>query len=218
LGCGEGQYLWYAQKRFPHLRYCGVDRNAQSIALNKRYARMQRGAKVNFFAQDLERAALPSPAGLILCASVLHYVADDLTMLKKAFAALRPGGSLVLYLPVRGRSVLPWYRHLKKHFPHYDQSQGLQRVYDPEQLHQDLESLGFGVEQDQSTYRTLGILSNELQFCGITLAQHGPWISRGLMFLLTPLWMAMCLLLAGLDVLLPFGDGNGRLYLLRKPH
>lgn len=218
LGCGEGQYLWYAQKRFPHLRYCGIDRSAQSIALNERYAQKQGGPRVNFFAQDMERAALPSPAGLILCASVLHYVADDLALLKKAFAALRPGGSLVLYLPVRGRAVFPWYRLLKKHFPHYDKSQGLQRVYQPKKLRQELETLGFKVEQEQSTYRTLGILSNELQFCGITLVQHGPGISRALVFFLTPLWLGLSLLLAGLDVLLPFGKGNGRLYVLRKPY
>jgi SAM-dependent methyltransferase len=80
-------------------------------------------------------AALESPADSIVLVNVLEHILDDAALVSQIHGSLRPGGSLLLFVP-----ALMWnYGSLDKTFGHY-------RRYSKRELGQRLKEAGFRVK------------------------------------------------------------------------
>jgi len=214
-GCGDGLHLFPTARRFPALRFLGVDKNAGNIAFCKRYAEKVESAQLRFLREKLENPVLENKAALLLCIGTLQYIPDDVKVLKNFARALTPEGRLLLYVPVNGRMVLPLYRRFFKKMNHYEKRQHRQRVYSPQEVTGKLEMAGLVVLERQFTYGPAGILGHEiysLLLLGMGNAGHWAWVFALLMVPALP----FILLLNGVDYFTQKKCGNGLLVVAEK--
>ncbi len=105
IGCGNGVFLAKYLSRYPEVRGLGLDQSAELI----RFARKEcvdLGERVEFLVCDIHESDLP-PAGfdLIFSGSSIYCWRDPALALDKLFEALKPGGRLLLYDELPGRSL-----------------------------------------------------------------------------------------------------------------
>jgi len=116
LACGDAQAICETLKGLPVIRYCGVDLSLPALDL------AQKNLSDAAFPVTLEHGdimdALPSHRGwadVVWCGlSVHHFRLDDkLRLLNRAHRALKPGGVLMIYEPVRGDFETPVQFHTR---------------------------------------------------------------------------------------------------------
>ena len=95
LGCGYGLVAHWLTLSAPDRTVLGVDHDAGKIQIAR--STMTSQPRVTFACQDLLRWEYPPCDHVLLC-DVLHYLPRELKqrVLQQAFAAMRPGGSLIL--------------------------------------------------------------------------------------------------------------------------
>lgn len=214
-GSGDGQHLFPAAQRHADLRFLGLDKIAGNAAFCGQLAQHLRLTNLHFRQADLAHWDAPEPADLLLCVGTLQYVPDDGMALRNFHKALKNRGLLLLYVPVNGQTVLPFYRHFfeKKH--HYEKAQQRQRVYTAEMVQALLRQAGFEVRMCQHTYGRLGIIGHELySLClmGLVNAKYWGWAFVLALVLTSPI----VLIFKGLDFLKTKTRGNGLLVLASK--
>ena len=108
-GCGDGQHIFPYNRRFPRLRFWGIDKNDSHIAFCEKYCEtMSRDSSPQFFRQNLEDLQLENEADVLLSIGILQYIENDRFVLEKFYKAMKTNGKLVLYTPVNGRMILPY--------------------------------------------------------------------------------------------------------------
>jgi SAM-dependent methyltransferase len=209
-GCGDGQHILPLARKFPGLQFWGYDKNNDNIAFCKKFTQDSGGFNLHFFLENLEEMNLEGAAAIILCIGTLQYIPNDENVLQNFREALKPSGTLLLYVPVNGRTVLPFYPYFFEKLSHYEKSQNRQRIYLPEEVFEKVESAGFKVKQRRFTYGPLGIAGHEiysLLLMGIGNAGSWAWVfALGLIALLP-----VILILKGVDFVIPKKNGNGLL-------
>lgn len=211
VGCGSGDHLLYALRRldkagFRNSQGVGLDRAADAIALCQAHADRSTSA---FHEADLsEDVELPS-ADVVLCITVLQYIREDANFVARMRRALRAGGTLLLYVPVRNERLMPLYdRLVQGGEADYDAAQDYNRIYRPAEVESLLEESGFHIERVDAAYGTCGKLAFELHAVllhGLTEA-HRPTraVSTVAAILLAPIIVALMLI----DYHLPVTRGN----------
>jgi len=163
-GCGWGQMSHYLASRYPHLQVKGIDLEESELARAAALACRQKLDNLTFDAQDLMTLDLVEQVDLILCGSVLEHVPDDRDVLHRFRRALRPGGSLLLYVPTAARRVLPWFAARERALQR-EQGKDLHghvREYTAQGFSRRVEEAGFGVESVTITYGWAGALAYEI--------------------------------------------------------
>ncbi|MHB8525667.1 MAG: class I SAM-dependent methyltransferase [Candidatus Acidiferrales bacterium] len=113
-------------------------------SLRKRFSEDPR---VHVHAGSFEPSVLREPVDSVVLVNVLEHVSDDAALLLRIQRSLRPGGSLLLFVP-----ALQWnYGSLDKAFEHH-------RRYSKRALEKELKATGFRVEQARYV-NVLGIAS-----------------------------------------------------------
>jgi 2-polyprenyl-6-hydroxyphenyl methylase/3-demethylubiquinone-9 3-methyltransferase len=109
LGCGPGGLTMIAARRAG--RVIAVDGSAEMLELARTLATQNGITNIEFVQSSLEEARFDDGiAELIMCSSVLEYIADPDALLKRAFRALKPGGTVLVSVP-NGASL---YRRLER--------------------------------------------------------------------------------------------------------
>lgn len=215
-GCGEGQYIFPFFKKYSQLKFFGFDKNENHVAFCRRFASVTGGAVApQFFRQNLEDMALENEADLLLCIGTLQYIGDDRRALENFCNALKINGKLLVYVPVNGRSVLPFYPYFFEKTDHYEKSQQRRRVYAPEEVFEKIRTAGFAIRERHFTYGTLGIVGHEiysLLLMGMGNLGRWAWLLAPLFLVLMPL----VLLLKRADQFFPKKTGNGLLVVAEK--
>lgn len=217
-GCGSGQHLFSVGRKMRHLRFLGVDKNPGNIAFcERRAAALPEGAhRLRFICSSLEAMEQEDEVDLLLCIATLPYIIQDQLVLERFYRALKINGQMLVYVPVHGRIVLPFYRYFLSRTRHYENTQQRQRIYTPEEISGKLAKAGFEVQGHYFTYGTLGIIGHEW-YSLFLVALGNPGTMAGL---LLPLWavlLPLALLLVWVDDHLPKKTGNGLLLLAVKP-
>lgn len=100
--------------------------------LRERFA----GRRVSLHCGPFDLSQLAGPADSVVLVNVLEHVADDRELLSQIYQALRPGGSLLLFVP-----ALEWnYGSLDKAFEHH-------RRYSKRGLKREIRTAGFHIER-----------------------------------------------------------------------
>jgi demethylspheroidene O-methyltransferase len=104
IGGGAGAFLIETLQRWPHLEGALFDLPAVTEIARERIAAAGLSSRIRIAAGDFYRDPLPQGADLGALVRVLHDHDDDkaLTILKSAFAALQPNGTLLVAEPMAG--------------------------------------------------------------------------------------------------------------------
>lgn len=161
-GSGEGQYLFPHSKKHPSATFIGIDKSLSNINFCNAYIQHRPFGNVRVLQGALEGTPLVKDADVVVCVGVLQYIEDDKQALQSINGMLKPGGTLLLEVPVNGDIVLPLYRHTLQRFDNYDVLQGRKRIYLPQEVLGKISAAGFSIKQTTYTYGFWGKLGYEL--------------------------------------------------------
>jgi demethylspheroidene O-methyltransferase len=104
VGGGQGRFLAAAGERHPGLRLMLFDLPAVVVAAGERLAADGLAGRSRVFGGDFTRDALPTGADIASLVRVIYDHGDEraLTILRAVYAALPPGGTLLLAEPMAG--------------------------------------------------------------------------------------------------------------------
>ena len=145
LGCNNGNLSLYMARRACEV--LGIDLAHNAVETAKKSAEFHRLSNVRFAAMDFLQDWKTSAAfDLVLCSHVIEHVPQDALFARKIFAALRPGGKLVLLAPAPSSSLYRVCRALTGRFKH-DEEAGHLRRYSAAALRGVAAGAGFRVER-----------------------------------------------------------------------
>lgn len=216
FGSGDGQYLFPLAKKKPNATCIGVDKNSLNIQFGNRYISHFKLNNVTFYESDIETFKCNCKADLMVCASVLQYVQNDLDAFISMNKAITSGGLLLLYLPINGKIILPFYKKLLFDFPNYENTQERKRVYTEVEIAEKLQLSGFEVVDKKYTYGFLGIISNEVINSFLIIFNHYNFIIKSITLLIFIISYPIILFIMIIDYLWNNKNGNGILITAKK--
>lgn len=221
VGCGDGHYIFVA-KSSPFGRLLGIDRNGAWINFLGNYFghRPEKSAGITeFVCADLDDGMKDlgdETVDLIFCFAVLPYVKNASFTLSEMHRVLRPGKSMLLYVPVGFKIETRLYRWMFHHFNHYESQQGRQAVFESSELLNMLGEAGFEVSDRTFAYGKLGRWGHEIWSMTTMLLGSGRWPLVTLGVVVAPISLVLLLILKGLDQSSTLTDGNGMYCECRK--
>lgn len=221
VGCGDGHYIFVA-KSSPFGRLLGIDRNGAWINFLGNYFghRPEKSAGITeFVCADLDDGMKDlgdETVDLIFCFAVLPYVKNASFTLSEMHRVLRPGKSMLLYVPVGFKIETRLYRWMFHHFNHYESQQGRQAVFESSELLNMLGEAGFEVTDRTFAYGKLGRWGHEIWSMTTMLLGSGRWPLVTLGVVVAPISLVLLLILKGLDQSSTLTDGNGMYCECRK--
>lgn len=216
-GCGAGELLFPAARRRQDIRFLGLDLRESNVAMVRRYAETRGFAFVDACRADLEHLGAneaPGPFDLVVVASVLQYLHDDVGALNRLRDRTARDGRLILYSPVNGIRILPGYDRLRAAFHpvDYEIANDHRRDYSADGLRAIVRDAGFRVISECALVSTPGKIAYELVSLVLLIVQRLPIILAVPLAALFIVGLGpVILLLRALDPLMPVGTPNALL-------
>ncbi len=109
-GCGRGMITLACARRFPSAEVIGVDLDERQNRVNNEIAERLGLKTVRFITLDATSLPELGTFDLIISTDMLEHLTDDLGGVRKFWAALAPGGHLLVHVPHLTRNLLGWRR------------------------------------------------------------------------------------------------------------
>jgi len=112
-GCGHAYTTFWLAQRQPGYRLTGIEIDAALVAANQRIATALGLEQVTFRRESLADLSDVAAYDLAYSIDVLEHIADDVGALGRLRCALKPGGRLLLHLPLRHQQqqrIFPAFR------------------------------------------------------------------------------------------------------------
>ncbi len=109
LGCGPGFYSAELAKMFPEWRMIGVDRSVPLLERARRRTAVSKLTNCSFLLGNaMQLGCVPEQADFVLASRLLLILPDRPGALANMYAALKPGGALLIAEPLKGwRTEIP---------------------------------------------------------------------------------------------------------------
>jgi len=217
-GCGYGEYTYFIASRYPAVRVTGLEVDGGLAADLAEFAGKDGLKNVTVVRGDVLGLDGKERYDLALCGSVLEHIERDQEALDRLSASLRPGGVMLVYVPIVPRRITPHFKRLEArgrvagwdHFGHV-------QSYTGPDLSEKIRRAGLVVRKSVKTYGFFGALAYEILY---TFLPHSSRFSRKHWLLLPPYF----LLLHPLVLALMYVDlhrrnpwGNGLMVVAEKP-
>jgi len=200
-GCGHAYAtFWLARRRYNY-QITGIEIDAALVAANRRIAAALGLTTVAFRHESLEGLADAAAYDLIYSIDVLEHIVGDVATLGRLRRALKPGGRLLLHLPLRHQQQ----RRIFPSFRRHTIDDHVRDEYALDEIQAKLAAAGFELAWHGWGFGPAGELAFELNYLGWQRA----WL-RNLLALFT---FPLALLLAYLDVRSEHQEGNSMLLL-----
>lgn len=124
-GCAHGHYTVNLAKRFPHLKFVGIDIEATNVEKARAWAAEEHIENVSFAQATVDELDVPYRPHFIIAAEVLEHLEDASGTVDKLGALLHEDGTLLLTTPVGPWEYIgacehwPWRAHVH-HFERAD--------------------------------------------------------------------------------------------------
>mgnify|MGYP003347539856 CR=1 FL=1 len=99
IGCGQGDLLRYIDSTHPALELYGFELSASGVAATKRKVPRAAVRELDLFSENATVVLADVGADIATCSEVLEHVPDPGEFLRRARAALVPGGHIVATVP-----------------------------------------------------------------------------------------------------------------------
>ena len=150
-GCGGGVFSFELAKRHPQATVIGVDMEADLVDRANTMAQRAGLTNCRFEQRDVTRLPYDRAFDLVVSVDNLEHVEDDVTAMRDLYAALRPGGTLVVHVPGYERRWLMFGRRVNFDVPGH-----VRPGYHAGELVERLDKAGFEVVEQHATYGIAG--------------------------------------------------------------
>jgi len=212
FGAGEAQYLVPFCNSYPQKTFYALDNRDSNILFYEALGYSNLKASL----VDLEHNAFTEQADLGICVGVMQYLENDMAALLNIYQSLKPGATLLLYVPINGIILTAVYKQILIRWQHYETINKRKRVYSEDDLLFKLKEAGFSVQHKTYTYGYFGKLSHEILNSLSTIIFSGTNLLKIIAVLLFPICFPFIICFMGIDFILPKTNGNGVLLELKK--
>jgi len=103
VGCGDGSFSFYLARKYPTIKIDSFDISKDKIAKCQAILNELTFKNIEFFCKDLREISYCNEHDLVLMIDVLEHIPinDSHLVIKKLFEAIKPGGYLLLHLPIQ---------------------------------------------------------------------------------------------------------------------
>ncbi|MEX2117843.1 MAG: class I SAM-dependent methyltransferase [Bacteroidota bacterium] len=156
-GSGFGQYSYYCARRFKDVKIKAVDVKNEQIGDCREFFEKAGFSNVDFAVEDLTQPIHTDEFDLILSVDVMEHIADDETVFRNFFRALRGGGLVLVNTPSS-------FGGSDAHGPDDPGfiEEHARSGYGPEEIRRKLTGAGLAVEEIRFTYGPWGTVSWKL--------------------------------------------------------
>jgi SAM-dependent methyltransferase len=158
-GCGPGVFTVELAKRHPEAHVLGIELEPELVDRANEIARRAGLANCRFEQGDVTKLDYETAFDLVLSVDNFEHVEDDVGAMRALFAALRPGGRLVVHVPGYDRRWLLFGRRVNFDVPGH-----VRPGYRAEELVGKLREAGFEVAGYQYTYGPLETFTNNISY------------------------------------------------------
>jgi SAM-dependent methyltransferase len=133
LGCGQGDFLREARKRFPAAELAGVDLSTAGLDMARARVPTARFYRADFSGEDPLPQELRGFATHVVCSEVLEHLDDPAKLLGRLHSLFAPDGKLIVTVPGGPRSAFDTHLGHRRHYSPGDldnllRSTGYQRI------------------------------------------------------------------------------------------
>lgn len=214
IGCGEGQYLIPVSRSFRSLHCTGMDMRRSNIDFLQR---LSPGRNMRLLVGNIETWQEQETTDVLSCIGVLQYIRDDGQALRNMLTIVKPGGKMLLYVPVNGKIHTSLYQRLLNSHEHYETINDRKRIYRSEEIRDKVQEAGWQIQQLQFTYGYCGRLSHEITNSLLLLIMSSGWLYKILYTMVLLAISPFILLLMLIDHSRLHSTGNGLLITAVKP-
>lgn len=216
-GCGEGQFLIPAARRFPGLTFTGIDRLDHHIDFLHKLTEQEGLRNVRLQKGDIETGIIsPVPADLIYTISVLQYTRDPARLIRRFHSIQPAGGILMIYTPAGPVFSFSFARKLKEKYSHYDAAQPFFHPVKEKELLQWISSAGYTILDKKYYYGRIASFSHEMIQSLVILITHWPPVFKIIPLIIMLLFSPIFVSLQVVDEIFRPRRGNGILLILQK--
>jgi SAM-dependent methyltransferase len=157
-GSGNGNYVFHLRKLFPKAKIKGFDVSKEKIHNILRITRLLDLKNMSFHQKSLIHVKEVLKYDLVVCIDVLEHIRNDQVAVRNMKRSLKPGGSLILHVPINRRLA---YRHFKR-FKDFGIEDHVREEYRVEEIFQKLKGAGLKVKSFSYTQGWFGSLAWEI--------------------------------------------------------
>jgi len=212
IGCGSGVFSIPYALKFSNSNIVCADKNSNNLEFINRYIQISKPKNIDTQEFNLGTTISSKKYNLILCASVLQYVQNDIKALSDLKSQLSNNGLLLLYLPINENRVFPFFNYLYKNYFknfNYNISNNLIHKYTAEGVIQILKEAGFKIKKTKQTYGCFGKVYFELNTILELSLKRIPIYLTPIIILILILAFPLFIVFMIIDYLVPTKKGNG---------
>ena len=204
LGTGRAVGLFHLARKFPTWEFTGIELDTEMYSSCVRSAELGGYENLNFIQLDLNSLEYNQEFSLALCSDVLEHLQDDVGFLRKVYAALKPGGFLIIHVPRRRQDQWRLFNTFHRHAVdgHFDNE------YTMQQLETATKVSGFSLHSIQHTFGKMGEIAFEVN--------HTFWEWWSLRQLIAVLTFPLTIFLGYLEINQQRESGNSILAVVQK--
>lgn len=158
-GCGSGVFSYELAKQHPTAKVVGVELEQELVDRDNHNARAAGLTNLSFQQGDVTKLDFDAEFDLVVSVDNLEHVEDDIGAMRTLFAALKPGGTLVVHTPGYERRWLFFKRRVNFDVPGH-----VRPGYRAEELATKLRDAGFVVRKYQYTYGPVETWTNNISY------------------------------------------------------
>lgn len=214
-GSGEGMFIFPFASRYTNIKFVGIDKNMNHLGFCRKYKSHRKLQNVQFFCQSLEQKLIAAKFDLIYCVGTLQYIENDVAVIGNFHQALTANGKAIIYVPINGKTILPFYRNYLRKRNNYESEQNRKRVYSEKEITEKIQQSGFTIISKKYTYGTFGIIAHEIYSILLIKIGSSKYFIP-IYYLLLLISSPFIFVLVNIDFLLNKNNGNGLLLILTK--
>ncbi len=218
-GSGYGEYSYFVASRHPEVEVTSVEVDRRLAGDFRAFVERSRMGNVRVVAGDVLGLTEREAYDLVLCGSVLEHIEEDEKALANLAASVRPGGTVLIYVPTAPRRFLPHYAAMERRADRLagGSQYGHVRDYTRSEIEGKIARAGLTLRKSVATYGFFGAVAFEILY---TFLPHSSRFSRRHWLILPPYFVlihpfVMALML--IDLLWPNARGNGFMGVCVRP-
>lgn len=205
LGSGHGYALFWLAPRYPDSIFEGIELDGSQVEECKQVAESLQLENLSFRQGTYEDLKQPDTYDVIFSIDVLEHVEDDMGMLQRMAEVLKPGGRLVIHVPLRHQIQ----QRIFPTFAGHTVEDHVRDEYLPEEIQAKIEAASCQVESLEFGFGFWGELAFELN--------NLFWQNRVLRNVTALLTLPVSLVAGYVDSTRHLKRGNSILVIARKP-